>query len=222
MVRADPSRAGVEVTSVRAKVSRDARAAVAASSVAISQVNGAVTVNVPDVEGRGRSPQVLVEVAVAVGVDVRATVGAAEVVCVGPVGDLRVRTTSGSVHAEQVAGTLEVRSGRGPVTVHRCSGSAELSVSDAGIILRAVEGPLTVRGRSGDVDVWWLASPARISTTTGNVRLGWAEGRPVALDLRTTGGRISTDLASDPDAPALHVSTISGDIRVHSSAQRPI
>lgn len=223
MVRAQPSTSGVQVASVRAKVSHDSRAQTTASAVAVSQANGAVTVDVPDAFGRGRSPQVLVEVAAALGTDIRATVGEADVVCVGDVGDLHVHTTSGSVHAEQVLGKLEVRSGRGPVTVHRCFAGAELTVSDASVILRAVQGPLTVRGRSGDVDVWWLAGPAQISTTTGNVRVGWAQGRPVDLDLRTSGGRISTDLSSDPDASeTLLVSTISGDIRVHSSAPRPL
>jgi len=158
---------------------------------------------------------------VPVGADVDVDAGEAEVVCVGRVGDLRARTTSGSVHAEQVDGQLDVRSGRGPVTVHLCRGQSEIAVSDAGVIVRAAEGPLTVRGRSADIHVWWLSAPAQLSTSTGNVRVGWDQSRPVTLDLQTGTGRLDVGVPDEPGAEArLSVRTIAGDIRVTPARRR--
>ena len=220
-VHADPDVHTVQVRSVEAKLPSDGRAVAAAAAASVTQEADRARVEVVDPPGRGRSPQVMIEVVVPVGTHVRADTGEAEVVCTGTVGDLWARTSSGSVHAEVVTGTLDVRSGRGPLTVHRCSGRAHVSVSDAGIIIRMAEGPLRVQGRSGDVDVWWLTATAEISTTTGNVRVGWARGRPVSLELPANAGSVSSDVPNDQGAvERLAVATISGDVRV--SAADPV
>lgn len=214
-VRADPAVQAVQVLSIEAKLRTDARAVAAAASARVTSQQDLVSVEVPEPAGRGRSPQVMVDVVVPVGTHVRADSGEAEVVCTGTVGDLWARTSSGSVHAELVTGTLDVRSGRGPLTVHHCAGRAEVSVADAGIIIRAADGPVRIQGRSGDVDVWWLAAPGEISTTTGNVRVGWARGRPVSLTLPAHAGTVRSEVRSDPGAAdSLAVATISGDVRV--------
>jgi DUF4097 and DUF4098 domain-containing protein YvlB len=221
VVRTVDGASGVSVKSVTAKLATDARAVAAAAAVTMQTTNGQVRIQVPEAPGRGRSPQVLVEVHVPVGADVSADAGEAEVVCVGRVRDLTARTTSGSVHAEQIDGRLDVRSGRGPVTVHLCRGPSEIAVADAGVIVRAAEGPLTVRGRSADIHVWWLAAAGQLSTSTGNVRIGWDQTRPVALDLQTGAGRLDVAVPDDPAAEArLRVRTIAGDIRV-TPARRP-
>lgn len=222
MVRADAGEQGVRVASVKAKLSSDARAVSAASSVAITQDGGHVTVQVPEPSGRGRAPQVLVELAVAPGTDVTCEAGEAELVCAGRIGSLTARSSSGSVHADEVSGRLDVRTGRGPVTVHRCVGGGQIAVADATLIIRAVEAaPIDILGRSGDVHVWWLAASANVSTSTGNVRVGWAEGRPVRLDLTSGTGRLEAEVGDDPGAPdVLTVSTISGDIRVTPQRRR--
>lgn len=221
MVRAVDEATSVVVESVRPKLATDAGAVAAAAAVTVETTDGQVRIHLPDPPGRGRSPQVLVEVQVPVGADVSADAGEAEVVCVGRMGDLTARTTSGSVHAEQVDGRLDVRTGRGPVTVHLCRGPAHLVVADAGVIVRAAEGPLTVHGRSADIHVWWLAATAQLSTSTGNVRIGWDETRPVALDLQSGTGGLDVTVLDEPGAQAiLQVRTIAGDVRV-TPARRP-
>lgn len=215
LVRAAPDVPRVHVRSVRAKLSSDARAVAAAEAVSVDTVDGRFTLRVPDVAGRGRTPQVVVELDVPVGSSLDADVGEAELVCSGPIGSLTARTTSGSVHAEQVSGDLDVATGRGPVTVHEVTGSATVAVADAVVIIRVAGGPLTVRARSGDVHVWRLAAAAQVSTSTGNVRLGWTRGRPVRLDVQTSTGAVQLDVPQRPDAPdAVSVRTISGDVRV--------
>lgn len=215
MVRADPAATAVRVDGVRAKLATDPRAVQAAAGASVESLDGRLRVHVSEPPGRGRSPQVLVEVTVPEGTSVTAEVEEAEVVCIGRVGDLSARTVSGSVHAEHVTGRLDVRTGRGPVTVHLCQGPAEITVADAGVIVRACEAPLRVNGRSGDVDVWRLSATADLSTSTGNLRVGWARGRPARLDIRTGTGRRQVSVPDDPQAAdVLTVRTISGDVRV--------
>lgn len=214
-VRADPVADAVRVVDLRPKLATDPRAVEAARSATVSSRDGRTLVHIPEPPGRGRSPQVVVEVAVPPGTAVAAEAAEAEVVCLGLVGDLFARTTSGSVHAEHVAGRLDVRTGRGPVTVHLCQGSSVVAVADAGVIIRACEAPLRVSGRSGDVHVWRLASSADLSTSTGNLRIGWAAGRAVSLDVSSGTGRLDVGVPHDPHAAdVLSVRTISGDVRV--------
>jgi hypothetical protein len=215
MVRADSAATDATVESVRAKLASDSRAVAAAAAVAVASVDGRLLVELPEPPGRGRTPQVLVEVRVPEGASVAAEAFEADVVCTGRVGALYARTTAGSVHAEQVSGRLDVRSGRGPVTVHLCEGPADVAVADAGVIIRACAGPLRINGRSGDVHVWWLAASATLSTSTGNLRIGWARGRRVNLDVQTGTGRLDLGVANDPNATdVLTVRTISGDVRL--------
>lgn len=215
LVRAAGDVEHVGVRSVRAKLRTDARAVAAAAGVSVENVDGRVRVQVPEAPGRGRTPQVLVELDVPAGTSVDADVGEAELVCSGPIGSLVARSTSGSVHTEQVTGDLDVATGRGPVTVHHVVGAATVAVADAVVIVRAAEGPVTVRGRSGDVHVWWMVASAQVTTSTGNVRLGWARGRPVRLDVQTSTGALALDVRHDPDASeVLSVRTISGDVRI--------
>jgi hypothetical protein len=218
LVRADEGVAGPRVASIAAKLATDARAIDAAAGAVVEAGDHLLRIVVAEPAGRGRSPQVLVEVHVPRGTDVVADAGQAEVVCTGQVGALEVRTTSGSVHAEDVEGSLDVRTGRGPVTVHRYTGDARLSVSDAGVIIRAAHGPLSVHGRSGDVHVWSLAASAQIATSTGNVRVGWQGESAVRLDVATHTGRVDMRVGNDPNAQnVLAIRTISGDIRVTSA-----
>lgn len=214
-VSSDPGVTEPRVEGVRAKLTTDPRAVAAASGTAMSVVDGHLRIDVPEPPGRGRLPQVLVDVTVPAGASVTAQVGEAEVVCTGRVGDVYARTTSGSVHLERVDGTLDVRTGRGPVTVHVCHGPTDIAVADAGVIIRACEGPLRVIGRSGDVAVWRLSASADLRTTTGNVRIGWVQGRPVRLDVQAGTGLVDVAVRDDPRAAdVLSIHTISGDVRL--------
>jgi hypothetical protein len=209
----------VQVLAVRPKFAADARAVAAAEQASVDASTAAVQVQVPDPPGRGRTPQVLVEVAVPAGTAVVADCPEAEVVCTGPVGALRVFTSSGSVHAEEVTGPLEVRTGRGPVTVLDCRGPVDITSSGGVVVLRRVSDRAVVRNRSGDVHVWWLAASAQVATTTGNVRLGWSRAEPVHLVLASNVGRVQAEVPSSAGAAhEVRVTSVSGDITVEASS----
>lgn len=196
------------------KLRSDPMAVEHAQRLTVSVEGSAVRVHAPLPPARGRAPQLLVDLSVPTGAHVWADAGEAQVVATGEVASLRAHTSSGSVSAEQVTGRVDVRTGRGPVTIHDCGGGV-VDVSDAVVIMRSTHGPLEIRGRSGDVHVWWINAPARVSTSTGNVRLGWAHDRPVHLDVRTDLGSRVVTVPDDPTSPeTLSVATVVGDITV--------
>lgn len=193
----------------------DARARQAVATATVRERGRSLSVSLTDPGGRGRVGQVLVAVEVPTGARVVADAGEAEVVCTGTLGALEATTSSGSVHAEDVSGPLQVRTGRGPVTIHRCGGPTAVSTSSGVVVLREVTGPAELSNRAGDVHVWWLSAPSQVVTASGNVRVGWHRGRPVHLDLATTGGRLRVSVPDDPHASTtLRVSTIAGDVWV--------
>lgn len=214
LVRADDRLDRPEVQRVTPKLSMDEAAARAAAGVTVDDVADGIRVTVPETSRRGRPPELLIELAVPSGTQVDAHTAEGQVVGTGTLGGLLVRTSSGSVGVEKVSGPVDVRTGRGPVTIHSCGGGS-VDVTDAVVIIRESHGPLTVRGRSGDVHVWWLGDTTTVTTSTGNVRLGWTEDRPVALHLTTDTGRqaVSVPHASAADA-SITVRTITGDISV--------
>lgn len=185
-----------------------------AKRLSVSVDGTTVRIQAPPPPARGRAPQLLVDLSLPSGAHVWADAGEAQVVATGSLASLRAHTSSGSVSAETVVGRVDVRTGRGPVTIHDCDGGV-IDVSDAVVILRSSRGPLQVRGRSGDVHVWWVNAATAVTTSTGNVRLGWAHDRPVRLDIRTDLGRRSVTVPDDPSAPdTLAVTSVVGDITV--------
>lgn len=214
LVRAADTVPHPELVSATPKPTTDGHAAEVAQAVTVERDGDVLRVHVPDARGRGRPPQVLVEVAVPTGTDVAAQAGEAEVVATGRLGRLTARTSSGSVAAEQVVGTVDIRTGRGPVTIHSCGGGS-VDVTDAVVIVRESHGALDLRGRSGDMHAWRLAGPTTVTTTTGNVRLGWAADHAVALDVETDTGRRRVSVTSTPDAAdTLRVRTLTGDVTI--------
>ena len=219
-IRADAGLSAPVVNEAGPKLRTDPVAVEHARRLDVSVEGSAVRVQAPPPPARGRAPQLLVDVSVPTGTHVWADVGEAQVVATGEVASLRVHTSSGSVSAEQVTGRVDVRTGRGPVTIHDCGGGI-VDVSDSVVIMRSTRGPVEIRGRSGDVHVWWINAPASVSTSTGNVRLGWAHDRPVHLDIRTDLGSRVVTVPDDPtSADTRSVVTVVGDITVTPARPR--
>jgi hypothetical protein len=219
-VRAQAELSTPVVNAAGPKLRSDPVAVEHAQRLYVSIEGSIVRVQAPPPPARGRAPQLLVDVSVPLGTHVTADAGEAQVVATGSLGSLRAHTSSGSVSAETVDGRIDVRTGRGPVTIHDCGGGV-VDVSDAVVILRSSRGPLDVRGRSGDVHVWWMSAPATVATSTGNVHLGWAHDRPVHLDIRTEIGRRVITVPDSPSAPdTLSVTSVVGDIKVTPAESR--
>lgn len=219
-LRAQADLSSAVVNIVGPKLHSDPVAVEHAQQLSVSIDGPVVRIQAPPPPVRGRAPQLLVDVSVPMGTHVSADAGEAQVVATGSLGSLRAHASSGSVSAETVDGRIDVRTGRGPVTIHDCGGGV-IDVSDAVVILRSSRGPLDVRGRSGDVHVWWVNAPTTVATSTGNVNLGWAHDRPVHLDIRTELGRRDVTVPDNPSAPdVLSVTSVVGDITVTPAEPR--
>jgi hypothetical protein len=214
LVRADEGVARPTVVRVAPKLPTDAAAATAATAVTVDDGPDGLRITAPEVVRRGRAPELLIELSVPPGTSVQASTGVGQVVGTGRLGGLVARTSSGSVGVEQVSGPVDIRTGRGPVTVHACGGG-NVDVTDAVVIIRESHAPLSVRGRSGDVHVWWVGATTTVTTSTGNVRLGWDADQPVALHISTDTGRRAVTVPDTVEAAeSLTVRTITGDVTV--------
>jgi DUF4097 and DUF4098 domain-containing protein YvlB len=194
----------------------------------------------------GFSRDLDVDLAVPEGTTVVAETGSAELDADGPLGSLTFRTGSGDLRFDSVDGDLSVKTASGDArgtsvvgdaTFHSASG--ELSISGVGgrIVARtasgdvhvgSVDGPVQVSAVSGDVEIGSLATGrTSIRTVSGDVEVGVAEGTDVYLDLGSTSGDVTSELAPSPgpggDAGPdldLSVATVSGDIRIRRAAVR--
>ncbi len=214
--RHGPSGRGGPQFDVRATVPARSglRASTASAELSVTGVLGEVDISTAsgDVDlphiGGGR-------VSVASGdVSVREVDGAVSVeyasgdVAVGRTGDsLRSRSASGDVHLGEVGGDLAASSASGDVDIGR------------------VAARCTAQTASGDVSVAVVVGPAaRLTTVSGDVRVGVPDGTAVWLDVKTLSGGLDSDftgVTSGSGAPAgidrvleLAVSTLSGDVAV--------
>jgi DUF4097 and DUF4098 domain-containing protein YvlB len=165
----------------------------------------------------------------------------------GELGQVSARTASGDVSLAAVSGELEVKTASGDVHVGRISAEARIATTSGDLELERVAGPVTARSVSGDATVWSLASPLTISTTSGDigvrrvdagelraqtvsgdVEVGVAAGTSVWIDATSVSGDLASELGIHDDEPpdaaetavvALHVKTVSGDVRIVRSAE---
>jgi DUF4097 and DUF4098 domain-containing protein YvlB len=139
-------------------------------------------------------------------------------------GDVSVKVASGDVRGHRVDGDLTVHSASGDVEVGSVGGSATATTASGDISIGAVGGPADANSASGDVRIGAIsAGSVHARTMSGDVAVGVTRGTRVWLDLTSVSGQTVSELAAadgiDGDAAAdLHLSSVSGDIRVHRAA----
>jgi DUF4097 and DUF4098 domain-containing protein YvlB len=151
--------------------------------------------------------------------------------------EARIKTGSGEAFVGQVDGSLRVESGSGDLELRRVAGDATISTGSGDIEVESVQGELRVNSGSGDIEVRDAQSSVvansasgdlqllcvrsgqvRVSTASGDVHIGVADGTPVWLDVTTLSGDVHSSLDGSPeptddeDSVALRVNTASGDI----------
>ena len=136
----------------------------------------------------GRVPSVSLRVALPPGARVETSVVSGDIVVTGVQGDLTLRTLSGNVRAERVAGDLRVSSSSGDVHI------------------RDHRGPLVVETTSGAIRAEGPLTDPRLSTVSGNIEV---QGGHSNLAARTISGAVA--VRAD-DAVSLTIDSTSGDI----------
>lgn len=113
-----------------------------------------------------------------------------------------VRTSSGSVRADRIAGPLKVTTSSGSIAAE------ELAGPDA-----------DARSDSGDVRLAFAKTPSSVAvkTSSGDAKVK-VPAAPYALDISTTSGEREITVPADPSATArLAVRTSSGDIAISAA-----
>lgn len=188
------------------------------------------------------------EVVVDITMPSRATVsvetGSADLDVTGTIGSLDVRSGSGDCRFDTVDGDVEVKTASGDVSGGTVGGRLSIHTASGDTRVRSVSGDVVGRSASGDISIG-AAVTANVTTVSGDVELlavrsgdntirsvsgdvevGVPRGSRVYLDLMSTSGSTTSDLdMSGGDGGAdggadleLHVSTVSGDIRVVRTA----
>jgi DUF4097 and DUF4098 domain-containing protein YvlB len=191
----------------------------------------------PRVLGSGRALQVLVHAPERCGVD--ASTGSADLTIRGNAGAVGFRSGSGDATFERASGDVGVSVVSGRVTGGRIDGDLTVHTASGDVEVGSIGGTATATTASGDITIGSIAGSATASSASGDVRIGSVElgsvrARTMAGDVAVgvrPGARVWLDLSSmsgetvselDPSdggvgeaATQLHLSSVSGDIRVH-------
>lgn len=147
----------------------------------------------------------------AASVDVRTVSGDARIEVVRPLDSFFARTASGNITLTGGARKVQVDTASGNIWLNNLSGPAKIVTS---------KGKVTLRWDRIDSGV-----PIRVRNTSGTVRIILPKGVQPSGELRTTAGKISSDLTAQisgdgktvtftGDGPALDVETASGRIEL--------
>jgi len=185
---------------------------------------------------------VYVDVTVPIGTNVDVETGSADLEITGAIGSLDLKSGSGDCRFGSVDGDVTVKTASGDVEGGTVTGRLAATTASGDARVRSVAGEVVGHSASGDFVVG-AAGCARVTTVSGNVGIGavWTgqtnvrsvsgdveigvpRGTRVYLDLASTSGATISDLDMSSDADngdahlELHVSTVSGDIRVVRAA----
>jgi DUF4097 and DUF4098 domain-containing protein YvlB len=123
--------------------------------------------------------------------DVNVTGSSADVELRGPLGEARVRTSSGDVDVDLVE-RLDVTTASGNARVNRTTGDAIFATASGDVVASVVTGRLVGSLSSGDVRVRQVAGSVEITTASGDVTVERCDGDEIQI--RTVSGDISLGL----------------------------
>jgi DUF4097 and DUF4098 domain-containing protein YvlB len=171
--------------------------------------------------------------------DLDATVNSAEVSARGSFGAARLKSASGDLKIENVAG-LDVKTASGDARILAIAGTAKLQSASGGVDIGHVQGAAKILTASGDVNVGRAGSGLKIQSASGDVRIGAvasgqislqsasgdmrigvARGSTLWVDAKSLSGDTTSELdvgEAPPDIEGPHVdlqaTSMSGDIHV--------
>ncbi|GLY04495.1 DUF4097 family beta strand repeat-containing protein [Actinoplanes sp. NBRC 101535] len=163
----------------------------------------------------------------------------------GQTGSANLQTAFGHITAEHIAGDAELATGSGDIEADRIQGAAGVKNSNGGTVIGTVGGAVRVRSANGAITIGRaggavdaktsngairvgevVAGTAVLTTASGDLDIGIAEGTAAWLDVHTAYGQVHTRLDSaarpeDTDETAeVRARTSAGDITIHRSAGR--
>jgi DUF4097 and DUF4098 domain-containing protein YvlB len=214
----------------------------AVASVRVEFSHGRLEIIEPTHLGlRRHSASFSLSVRVPVGSRCAVRTAASDVTCSGELGSLDVKSASGGLTADVVAGPLQAQTASGDVRVEDPRAGVNVRTGSGGVWLRHADGDASIGTASGDVEIGTVAAAVTVHSSAGGIRLArmtagradlasvsgdiWVAVTPgsgVYLDLTSVTGQVSSELdpAADEGGADLHIKgrTVSGELRVTKAA----
>jgi DUF4097 and DUF4098 domain-containing protein YvlB len=104
----------------------------------------------------------------------------------GRLGDCKFKTALGDIAIDQ-AGSLDLNSAVGDITVERAAGHADVTTGSGALRLGAIDGPAVVKNSNGATAISEVTGDLRVNAANGDITIGLAHAD---VDAKTANGSI--------------------------------
>ncbi len=163
----------------------------------------------------GRGPLDVVVTAPA-GSNLVAQIASARLTADGRLGTARVRSGSGEIWIEEIAGDGAIESGSGTLEVRAAAGDLRLKAGSGDIAIGHAGSGLEANLGSGSIEVGFVGGRATLRSGSGDMRVGEAASD---IEATTASGDVTIELVR---RGAINATTASGDVRVGVGAGIPV
>lgn len=148
------------------------------------------------------------------------TTGSGGVSVTDAAADLRVRSGSGKVTVDRAGASAAVSTGSGSIRLGHCGGAVVAKTGSGNVAVDAADHDVTLKTGSGNITVGTMRrGRATLKGASGNVKVGIPEGTPVWTDIRTSSGRVRSELPTvgqpEPGADYLELRATTASGNVH-------
>ncbi|WP_406196103.1 DUF4097 domain-containing protein [Streptomyces sp. NBC_01017] len=147
-----------------------------ADQTEVTYVSGVLTLRTPKANlfGLGRTGVVDVTVELPAGSHVDTTGAWTQVLGVGRLGEVRVKTSVGDVRFD-TTGPVKLTASHGSITVDRIEGMAEITSNTGNVRVGTIDGPAVLKNSHGTTTVGVVTGELRLSGAHGGIDVGRAE-----------------------------------------------
>lgn len=104
----------------------------------------------------------------------------------GRLGDCKVKTSLGDIAIDQ-AGSLDLNTSAGDITVERSAGHADVTTGTGALRLGAIDGPAVVKNSNGATSISEVTGDLRVNAANGDITIGVAHAD---VEAKTANGSI--------------------------------
>ena len=128
---------------------------------------------------RGGGDSIDVEIGLPSGSHIRGQAGVAALHSRGRLGECRYRNGMGEIQLDE-AGSVQLKSGAGDITVERVNGHAEITTGTGTLRLGRIDGTAAVKNSNGDTSIRDVTGDVRVSAANGSIAIDQAHGTVAA------------------------------------------
>ena len=180
-VRISAGDRGATVVEVRPSDASDEEDLKAAELTRVEYADEQLLVTAPKLRSwlsrRGGSIEMTIELPA--GSHVHGTLGVGDFHCEGRLGDCRIKTGLGRIRLDQ-AGTLDLKSGAGDISVDRATGHAEVTAGAGDVRLRELDDSAVIKNSNGDTWVGAAGGDLRVNAANGDIAVDLAHASVAA------------------------------------------